>query len=93
MKICLRHVYPNETPREKKDGAWSLDKCMKHHPTKMLLYGHLSPISKKKKTLDSTKRSKNEFLSKFLQWTPTYGHTSVGPRTNTFFHRPWMSCR
>ena len=71
---------------KKLDGNYTgaiLNKSWRQHPTRHQLYGHLPPITKTiqaRRTRHSGQcwRSKDEFLSDVLLWTPTYGRAKAG---------------
>ena len=66
-----------------------LNKSWRQHPTRLQLYGHLSPITKtiqvrRTRHAGHCWRSKDELIGDVLLWTPTYGCARVGwpARTN-----------
>ena len=69
-----------------------LNKSWRQHPTRHQLYGHLPPITK---TIQSRRtrhaehcwRSKDEFISNVLLWTPTYGQTKAGRAARTYIQQ------
>ena len=73
-----------------------LNKSWKQHPTKQQLYGHLPPISKtiqirQKRHAGHYWKSKKEFISAILLWTPSHRHTSVGQLTRTYLQQLGMN--
>ena len=91
---CTTWTLTNHMEKEL-DGNYSrmlravLNKFWRQHPTKYLLYGHLSPI---KKTIQIRQtrntghcwRSKGELISDVLQWTPSHGRSKSGRLANTY---------
>ena len=63
-----------------------LSKSWKQHPTQEQLYGHLPSISKNIQIRQVIHgwRSKNEFVSNILLWTPSHWRASVGQPTRTY---------
>ena len=69
-----------------------LNKSWKQHPTKLQLYGHQPPISKTIQTrhVGHCWRSKDEFISDILLWTPSNRYASVGQLTRTYLQQLCM---
>ena len=69
-----------------------LNKSGRQHPTRQQLYGHLTPITK---TIQARRtrhagqcwRSRDEFISDVLLWTPTYGRTKAGRPARTYIQQ------
>ena len=69
----------------------TLNRSWRQHPTRDQLYGHLPPITK---TIEVRRtrhaghcwRSRDEFISDVLQWTPTYGRAKAGRPARTYIH-------
>ena len=59
-----------------------LNKSWKQHPTKQMLYGHLSPISKTIQ-IKRTRYAWHCWRSDVLRWTPSLGLTKVGRPART----------
>ena len=67
-------------------------KSWRQHPTRHQLYGHLPPITK---TIQARRtrhaghcwRSKDEFISDVLLWTPTYGQAKAGGPARTYIEQ------
>ena len=65
-----------------------LNKSWRQHPTRHQLYDHLPPITK---TIQARRtrhaghcwRSRDEFISDVLLWTPTYGRAKAGRPART----------
>ena len=60
-----------------------LNKSWRQHPTRHQLYGHLPPIMKTiqvkwTRHAGHCWRSRDEFISDILLWTPTYGRAEAG---------------
>ena len=60
-----------------------LNKTGRQHPTRHQLYGHLPPITKTiqiRRTRDAGHcwKSRDDFISNVLRWTPTYGRAKAG---------------
>ena len=60
-----------------------LNKSWRQHPTRHQLYGHLPPITntiqvRRTRHAGHCWRSRDEFISDVLLWTPTYGRTKAG---------------
>ena len=69
-----------------------LNKSWKQHPTKQNLYGHLTPISqtiqaRRARHASHCRRSKDEFISNVLPWTPTQKHSSINRAAETYIHQ------
>ena len=85
--------------REKKlDGNYTrmlraiLNKSWRQHPTRHELYGHLPPITKtiqvrRTRHAGHCWRSRDEFISDVLLWTPTYGWAKAGPPTRAYIQQ------
>ena len=59
-----------------------LNKSWRQHPTKHQLYGHFPPITKtiqdrRTRHARHSWRSRDEFISDVLLWTPTYGRAKA----------------
>ena len=70
----------------------------KQHPMKQQMFGHLPPISKNiqiRQTRHSEHRwrSKDEFISDILQWTPSHRHASVGRLTRIYLQQLYKDTR
>ena len=68
-----------------------INKSWKQNPTKQQQYRHIYLITNsiqvgRTKQVEHCGRSKNEILSDFLQWNPTYRNTSVGPPARTYYN-------
>ena len=66
-----------------------LNKSLRQHSTKQLLYGHLRLISKTIQIRQTRYaghywRSKDKLISDVLQWTPSHGWASVGRPARTY---------
>ena len=88
ITVWMHHLDANETHGEKarwelhKNASSVLNKSWKQHPTKQQLYCHLPPIpqtiqGKWTKHAEHCWRTKDELISNFLLWTPTYGRDRV----------------
>ena len=69
-----------------------LNKSWQQHPTRHQLYGHLPPITKtiqvrRTRHTGHYWRSKDEFVSDVLQWTPTYGRAKAGRPARTYIQQ------
>ena len=69
-----------------------LNKSWWQHPTKHQLYGHLPPIMKTIQVRQGRHaghcwRSKDEFISDVLLWTPTYGRAKAGRLVRTYIQQ------
>ena len=69
-----------------------LNKSWRQHPTKYQLYGHLPPIGKTvqiRRTMHAGHcwKSRNEFISDVLLWTPTYGSAKAGRPARTYIQQ------
>ena len=66
-----------------------LNKSWWQYPTKHQLYSHLPPIMKtiqvrRTRHVGHCWRSRDEFISDVLLWTPTYGRAKAGRPTRTY---------
>ena len=66
-----------------------LNKSWRQHPTRHQLYGHLPPITKtiqvrRTRHAGHCWRSRDEFISDVLLWTPTYGWAKAGRPARTY---------
>ena len=69
-----------------------LNKSWRQHPTRDQLYGHLPPITKtiqvrRTRHAGHNWRSKDEFISDVLLWTPTYGQAKAGRPSRTYIQQ------
>ena len=69
-----------------------LNKSWRQHPTRHLLYGHLSPITKtiqvrRTRHAGHCWRSKDELISDVLLWAPTYGQAKAGRPARTYIQQ------
>ena len=69
-----------------------LDKFLRQHPTKQQLYGHLPPITKTiqvKRTRHAGHcwRSRDEFISDVLLWTPAHGRAKAERTAPTYIQQ------
>ena len=71
-----------------------LNKSWSQHPTKQQLYGHLPPITKTKtikirrtRRAGHCWRSRDEFISDVLLWTPSHGRTEAGRPARTYIQQ------
>ena len=69
-----------------------LNKTGRQHPTKHQLYAHLPPITKTIQVRPTRRaghcwRSRNEFISDVLLWTPTYGRARAGRPARTYIQQ------
>ena len=69
-----------------------LNKSWRQHPTRLQLYGHLPPITKtiqvrRTRHAGHCWRSKDEFISDVLLWTPTHGCARVGRPARTYIQQ------
>ena len=69
-----------------------LNKSWRQHPTRHQLYGHLPPITKtiqvrRTRHTGHCWRSRDEFLSDVLLWTPTYGRAKAGRPARTYIQQ------
>ena len=69
-----------------------LNKSWRQHPTRHQLYGHLPPITKTIQVRRSRRaghcwRSKDEFISDVLLWTPAYGRAKAGRPAQTYIQQ------
>ena len=67
-------------------------KCLRQHPTKQQLYGHLPPITKTiqvKQTRHAghSWRSRDELVRDILLWTPSRGWTKAGRTARTYIQQ------
>ena len=83
---------------KKRDGNYPrilraiLNKSWRQHPTKHQLYGHLPPITKtiqvrRTKHAGHCWRSRDDFISDALLWTPTYGRVKAGRPALTYIQQ------
>ena len=66
-----------------------LHKSWRQHPTKQQLYGHLPPVTKTIKIRQTRHtghfwRSRDEFISDVLLWTPSQGRAKAGCPVRTY---------
>ena len=69
-----------------------LNKSRRQYPTKQQLYGHQTPIMKTIKIRRTRHaghcwRSREEFISDVLQWTPSYGRAKAGRPARTYIRQ------
>ena len=69
-----------------------LNKSWQQHPTRHQLYGHLPPITKTiqvrwTRHAGHCWRSRDEFISDVLLWTPTYGRAKAGQPARTYMQQ------
>ena len=69
-----------------------LNKSRRQHPTRHQLYGHLPPITKtiqvrRTRHAGQCWRSRDEFISDVLVWTPTYGQAKAGRPARTYIQQ------
>ena len=69
-----------------------LNKSWRQHPTKQQLYGHLPSITKiiqARQTRDEGHcyRSRDEFISDVIQWTPSHGRAKTGWPARTYIQQ------
>ena len=69
-----------------------LNKSWRQHHTKQQLYGHLPPITKtiqvrRTRYAGHCWRSRDEFISDVLLWTPTYDRTKAGRPARTYIQQ------
>ena len=69
-----------------------LNKSWRQHPTRHQLYGHLPPITKtiqvrRTRHAGHCWRSKDEFITDVLLWTPTYGRAKSGRPARTYIQQ------
>ena len=69
-----------------------LNKSLRQHPTRHQLYGHLLPITetiqvRRTRHAGHYWRSKDEFISYVLLWTPTYGCAKAGRPARTYIQQ------
>ena len=69
-----------------------LNKSWRQHPTKHQLYCHLPPITKtiqlrRTRHAGHCWRSRDEFMSDVLLWTPTYGRAKAGRPARTYIQQ------
>ena len=83
---------------EKLDGNYTrmlraiLNKSWRQHPTRHQLYGHLPPITKtiqlrRTRHAGHCWRSRDEFISDVLLWTPTYGRAKAERPARTYIQQ------
>ena len=70
------------------------NKTCRQYPTKHQLYGHLPPITKtiqvrRTRHAGHCWRSRDEFISDVLLWTPTYGRAKAGWPARTYIRQLW----
>ena len=77
-----------------------LNKSWRQHPTRHQLYGHLPPTTKTiqvRRTIHAEYcwRSRDEFISDVLLWTPSYGRAKAGRPARTYIQQLCedMGCR
>ena len=68
------------------------NKSWRQHPTRHQLYGHLPPITKTIQVRQTRHaghcwRSRDEFISDVLLWTPSYGRTKAERPTRTYIQQ------
>ena len=93
--VRLHLLNSNEIFREKtrwqlcKDATWCFEQILKQHPTKQQLYSYLLPIAQtfQVRWTRHAWRSKDEFMSKVLLWTPTHISPCVGQPAKTYIHQ------
>ena len=84
--------------KKKLDGNYTrmlraiLSKSWRQHPTRHQLYGHLPPITKtiqvrRTRHAGHCWRSKDEFISDVLLWTPTYSQEKAGRSAWTYIQQ------
>ena len=69
-----------------------LNKSWRQHSTRDQLYGHLPPITKtiqvrRTRYAGHCWRSRDEFISDVLPWTPTYGQAKAGRPARTYIQQ------
>ena len=69
-----------------------LNKSGRQHPTRHQLYGYLPPITKtiqvrRTRHAEHCRRSRDEFISDVLLWTPTNGQAKAGRPTQTYIQQ------
>ena len=69
-----------------------LNKSWRQHPTRHQLYGHLPPITRtiqvrRTRHAGHCWRSRDEFISDVLLWTPTYGRAKTGRPARTYIQQ------
>ena len=69
-----------------------LNKSWRQHPTKHQLYGPLPPITKtiqlrRTRHAGHCCRTRDEFISDVLLWTPTYGRAKTGRPARTYIQQ------
>ena len=69
-----------------------LNRSWRQHPTRHQLYGHLPPITKtiqvrRTRHAGQCWRSRNEFISDVLLWTPTHGRAKAGRPARTYIQQ------
>ena len=88
----------SKRPKKKLDGNYTrilraiLNKSWRQHSTRHQLYGHLPPIMKTiqaRRTRHSGHccRSRDEFISDILLWTPAYGQAKAGRPARTYIQQ------
>ena len=84
--------------KKKLDGNYTrmlraiLNKSWRKHPTRHQLYGHLPPITKtiqvrRARHAGHCWRSKDEFISDVLLWTPAYSQAKAGRPARTYIQQ------
>ena len=84
--------------KKKLDGNYTimlkaiLNKSWRQHPTRHQLYGHLPPITKtiqvrRTRYAEPYWRSKDEFISDILLWTPAYAQAKAGRPAQTYIQQ------
>ena len=71
-----------------------LNKSWRLHPPNHYLYGHLPPIAKTIKVIPTRHaghcwRSRDEFISDVLLWTPSHGRANAGGPARTYLQQLW----
>ena len=99
LPTTLMQVPPEKLVyRKKLDGNYTwmlraiLNKSWWQHSTRHQLYGHLPPITKtiqvrRTRHAGHCWRSRDEFISDVLLWTPTYGRTKAGRPARTYIQQ------
>ena len=69
-----------------------LNKSWRQHPTRHQLYGHLPPITetiqvRRTRHAGHCWRSRDEFISDVLLWTPTHGRAKAGRPARTYIQQ------
>ena len=85
----------NKCMEKKFDGNYTkmlralLNKSWRQHPTKQQLHGHRPFITKIFQVRQTSKRSKDEFMSDILLWTASRGRAKVGRPDRTYIQQLW----